>query len=75
MGKATLARQRAIGLIGQARTDKIYEAGLTILSTDDYERLKAELAECKRRLSRSSDVTVGHGDEEAAMVLREAMAR
>lgn len=73
MGKATLARQKAIGTIGIGRVMRLEEAGLTVLFTADYERLTAELAEAKRRLSLLRDVTVGHGDEVAAMVLREAM--
>jgi hypothetical protein len=75
MGKATLAHQRAIGEIGAARAQKLTEAGLTVLFTADYERLRAELADAKRRLSLLRDVTVGHADDVAAMVLREAMGR
>lgn len=48
MSKATLARQRAIGTIGYARVGKLDDAHLTIVDTDEYERLKAELAEAKR---------------------------
>lgn len=47
MGKATLARQRAIGV---ARVQKLDDAGLTVIDTAEYERLKAELAEAKRQL-------------------------
>lgn len=50
MGKATLARQRAIGAIGFARVGKLDDAGLVVIDAAEYERLKAELAEAKRQI-------------------------
>lgn len=50
MGKATLARQRAIGAIGYARVGKLDDAGLVVIDAAEYERLKAELAEAKRQI-------------------------
>lgn len=44
MGKATLSRQKAIGTIGGGRVRQLEEAGLTILYTEEYERLKTRLA-------------------------------
>lgn len=50
MGKATLARQRANGLLGQGRVDKLYEEGkLVVLFNDEYERLKARVAELEKQ--------------------------
>lgn len=48
MGKATLAHQRAIGEIGQARAQKLIDAGLTVLFTADVERLRERVATLER---------------------------
>jgi len=50
MGKATLARQRAIGAIGFARVGKLDDAGLVVVDQSDYERLKADLVEARRQV-------------------------
>lgn len=49
MGKATRAHQRAIDEIGQARTQKLIDAGLTVLYTADVERMQARIAELERQ--------------------------
>jgi cell division protein FtsB len=49
MGKATLARQKAIGAIGVARVQKLDESGLTIIETSEYERLKERVAGLERQ--------------------------
>lgn len=59
MGKATLARQKAIGAIGLARTQRLDDAGLTVLDTAEYERLKAELADLKRHNRLLRDLALG----------------
>lgn len=50
MGKATLARQRAIGAIGAARVARLEEVDLLVVDRADYDRLKTELADAKRML-------------------------
>ena len=50
MGKATLARQKAIGAIGVARVQRLDDAGLTVIDTADYERMKADIADLRRQL-------------------------
>ena len=50
MGKATLARQKAIGAIGVARVQRLDDAGLTVIDTTDYERMKADIADLRRQL-------------------------
>jgi hypothetical protein len=59
MGKATLARQKAIGAIGVARMQRLDEAGLTVLGIDDYERLRTEIADLKRRNKLLRDLALG----------------
>lgn len=48
MGKATLARQRAQGLINQGRVRQLEEAGLTVIYTADLERLRQRLADLEK---------------------------
>lgn len=75
MGKATLAHQKAIGLIGLARANKLRDEGpLTVLFTSDYEQLVARVAELERRCKLLSDAQRDREDV-AALVLREAMGR
>lgn len=76
MGKATLAQQRAIGEIGQARAQKLIDAGLVVLFVTDYERLKERVAELERRCALLRDLALGVGaqkDDIAAQVLKAAM--
>jgi len=77
MGKATLAKQRAIGEIGAARTQKLVDSGLTILYTEDYERLTARLTELERqnKLLREIAADSTQTNVIAAQVLQEAMRR
>jgi len=78
MGNATLARQRAQGLIGQGRVEKLYDEGkLVILYADDYARLKARLADLERdnALLRAIVVDTTQTSVIAAQVLKEAMER
>lgn len=77
MGRATLARQKANGHIGQHRTDKLYDAGLVVIEAAEYERLKARIAELERRNKLLSDLTGGAAERNdvAAQVLKEAMTR
>ena len=77
MGKATLAHQRAIGEIGQARAQKLTDAGLTVLFTADVERMKERIAELEKRNKILSDLTLGTTEQTtvAAQVLKEAMGR
>jgi len=75
MGKATLAHQRAIGEIGQARAQRLTDAGLVVLFQTDYEWLKERIAELERRVRLLRDVTVEGADDIAARVLKEAMGR
>lgn len=75
MGKATLAKQKAIGQIGQARTEKLYEAGLVVIEAAEYERLKERNAELERRVRLLRDMTIEGSDAIGAKVLKEAMTR
>lgn len=65
MGKTTLARQRAIGVIGPARVAKLEAAGLVVV---DFEEL------CKLKLRRDElETEVKH--LRTAQVPREAMVQ
>lgn len=48
MGKATLARQRVIGAIGLAKTQRIDAVGVSLIDTLELDRLKARVAELER---------------------------
>lgn len=56
MGKATLAHQRAIGEIGQARAQKLIDAGLVVLFAAEYERLKQRIAELEYENTRLREI-------------------
>jgi hypothetical protein len=75
MGKATLARQKAIGQIGLARVAKLEDAGLIVVDFEELARLKLrrdELEQEVRQLRRALD----EGPQTiAAQVLREAMVQ
>lgn len=75
MGKATLARQKAIGTIGGGKVRALEEAGLTIMYTEEYDKLAARIAELERRNKQLSDLTLGATERNdlAAQVLKEAM--
>ena len=75
MGKATLARQRAIGTIGLARVQKLDEAGLTVLDTAELERLRERIGDLERKNKLLRDLALGTADQQtvAARVLQEAM--
>lgn len=76
MGKATLARQRAQGLIGQGRVDKLYDEGkLVVLFADDYEKLTARVAELERANRQLREIAADSTRTSvvAAQVLKEAM--
>jgi DNA-binding MarR family transcriptional regulator len=77
MGKATLAHQRAIGEIGQARAQKLTDAGLLVLYRDDYDRLVARVAELEKqnRLLREIAADSAQLNVVAAQVLKEAMIK
>lgn len=77
MGKATLAHQRAIGEIGQARAQKLTDAGLTVLYTADYDKLKADLADLKRANALLRDIAADSAEMNgiAALVLEGAIGR
>lgn len=77
MGKATLARQRAIGEIGRARAQKLTDAGLVVLYADDYERLKDKLAALERENKTLREIAADttRTNVVAAQVLKEAMGR
>lgn len=75
MGNATLAKQRAQGLIGPARVDKLYDAGLVVMFSEEYEQLKADLADCKRENKLLREMTADGADDIASKVLKEAMTR
>lgn len=67
MGKTTLARQRAMGIIGQGRVEKVEAAGVAFIDRADYERL------IQRRAELGVEVKRLRGEVEAAQVPREAM--
>lgn len=75
MGKATLARQKAIGAIGFARVGKLDDVGLTVLDTAELERLRARVAELERHNRLLRDLALGcEGTRGAAeMILAAAM--
>ena len=77
MGKAALAKQRAIGLIGLARTDKLYDAGLIVLDAAEYEQLRARVADLEHdnHLLRQIVADSTAINTTAALVLKEAMTR
>lgn len=77
MGKATLARQKAIGTIGGGRVASLEQAGLVVLYTDDYERLKARLAELEKQNKLLRDIAEDSAQINvvAAQILQEAMGR
>jgi len=77
MGKATLAKQRAIGEIGAVRTQKLIDAGLVVLYADDYERLTARLAELEHENKVLREIAADSTQTSvvAAQVLKEAMGR
>lgn len=77
MGKATLARQRAIGTIGLARVQKLDDAGLAILDMVEHERLKARVAELERANRLLMDIAndTTRTNVIAAQVLKEAMSQ
>lgn len=78
MGKATLARQRAQGLIGQGRVDKLYDEGkLVVLFADDYEKLTARVAELEKANRLLMDIAndTTRTNVVAAQVLKETMSR
>lgn len=77
MGRAALAKQRAIGQIGAARIDKLYGAGLVVLDADEYERLKARVAELERENKLLRDIAEDSADmgATAALILKEAMGQ
>jgi hypothetical protein len=74
MGKATLARQRAIGAIGVARVQRLDEAGLVAIDQAEYERLKTELAEAKRQI-KLLQLTPDERKDVAAQVLAAGMRK
>ena len=75
MGKATLARQRAIGLIGAARAQKLADDGLVVLFEAEYDQLKARVAELERRNKLLRDLALGTQEQKdvAGRILQEAM--
>jgi len=75
MGKATLARQKAIGTIGLARVQKLDDAGLVVLFEVDCERLRERVAELERRCKLLRDLALGTQEQKdvAAWVLQVAM--
>lgn len=77
MGKATLAHQRAIGEIGQARAQKLTDAGLVVLYKTDYDRLTSRLAVLERDNAQLREIVADstQANVVAAKVLREAMGR
>ena len=72
MGKATLARQKAIGAIGVARVQRLDDAGLTVIDTADYERMKADIADLKRQLKMLL-LSADERQDAAAQILAAAM--
>jgi hypothetical protein len=78
MGKAILARQRANGLIGQGRINKLYDEGkLVVLFADEYERLTARVAALERENATPRQIATDstRANAVAAQVLQEAMGR
>lgn len=77
MGKATLAKQRAIGQIGAARVDRLYVAGLVVIDAAELERLRARVAELERENRLLRDIAEGSAEmgATAALILKEAMGR
>ncbi len=75
MGKATLARQKAIGAIGGGKVRQLEEAGLVVLDAADYERLRARVAELERHNRLLRDLALGcEGTRDtAALILAAAM--
>jgi hypothetical protein len=75
MGKATLAKQRAVGLIGQACVTKLYDEGaLVVIFAAELECMTQQIAELKRQ-NRLLSAAVNQADDVAALVLKEAMQR
>lgn len=52
MGKTTLARQRAMGIIGQGRVAKVEAAGVAFVDRADYEKLIQRRAELEAEVKR-----------------------
>lgn len=77
MGKAALAKQRAIGQIGAARYDKLYDAGLVVVDAEEYERLTVRVAELERKNKLLRDIARDSAEINgiAAHILREGMSR
>lgn len=75
MGKATLARQKAIGTIGGGRVRQLEDAGLTILFTEEYEKLTARVAELEKANKLLKDIAADTTQTSmvAAQILKEAM--
>lgn len=68
MGKATLARQKAIGAIGPGAVARLDNAGLAVIDC-------VELADLKRRCALLRDLALGTAEQKdvAARILAAAM--
>ena len=76
MGKATLAYQRAIGEIGVARAARLTEAGLIILWLDEYQRLKARVAELEKENATLREIALNSEELRAtARMVQEALSK
>lgn len=71
MGKATLAKQRAQGLIGQGRVDKLYTEGqLVVIFAAELERLTQRIATLERE-----NKTLRHIAADATQTNKEAIGQ
>jgi hypothetical protein len=75
MGKATLARQKAIGTIGGPRVTNLEEKGLLVVDKAEYEQLVARRKDLEQEVARLRRALDEGPQTVAAQVLREAMGR
>lgn len=75
MGVAALSRKKAVDVIGQARVQKLEEAGLLVLDADEHARLRTRIGELERdrRLLLEAARGSGAASDVAAQILASAM--
>jgi hypothetical protein len=75
MGKTTLARNRAMGVIGRGRVEAVEAAGVSFVDTAEQEKLIQRQAELEQEVARLRQALDEGPQTVAAHLLREAMGR
>lgn len=75
MGKATLARQRAMGVIGRGRVEAVEAVGVSFVDFEELCKLKLRRDELEQEVRRLRAALAEGPETVAAVVLREAMGR